>query len=366
MADSGNATDAGGPPTGGDPAAALQAARYGYSSTILASLTYGMYLVLAYQSIRLLYQRHRRQRGGQTGMLLYSLFMLAITTIWFCVGAKWSSVPFIDGAQDPELFATLQCSPLGIAKDVFATLLVLASDGLLVWRTWVVWEHNPAAVALPLLTYLSVLGTGVALNLMCADVHYGGTLHFTLSQSVSVPTAFWSLSVSLNVLTTLLVAFKLLSHRREMLRLNVLGAHDSVREYASVVGILAESAALYALLGLIYIPLFVHNVPVGDPFSTLFAAASYLCPALIQLRVAQGVAYTSTRGSSRDTGRTLTEMRFEKDTEAQAQSGSFGRSLGSDTMRGTATGTGGTVDGDKVSEKTGGGSAEALPTVHTR
>jgi hypothetical protein len=181
------------------------------------------------------------------------------------------------------------------------------------------------------------------------------SLTFSHSQYTTIPTAFWSLSVSLNVLTTLLVATKLLAHRREMLRLGV-AMHDSVREYTSVVGILAESATLYALTGVIYIALFTHNVPVADPFSTIFAAASYLCPALIQLRVAQGVAYTSRSNPSG----TISEMEFGKDTEAQQ-----GDSAGSSTARGAS---GGTVNashlwnGDKRSGKSA-GSSEALPTV---
>jgi hypothetical protein len=93
-----------------------------------------MYLILAYQSIRLLLKRHRRQ-GGYAGMLLYSLFMLSVTVVWFCVGAKWSSVDFLEGATNPAVFETLQCSPLGIAKDVFATFLVWTSDGLMVRTT---------------------------------------------------------------------------------------------------------------------------------------------------------------------------------------------------------------------------------------
>jgi hypothetical protein len=232
----------------------------------------------------------------------------------------------------------------------------------------VIWERNLLVTIVPILTYLSVVGTGIALNLLCADVHFGGTLTFSEAQSISIPTAFWSLSVSLNVLTTLLVAAKLLAHRRQMLALGVHGVHDSVREYTSVVGILAESAALYAVLGCIYIGLFVHNVPVGDPFSSLFAAASYLCPALIQLRVARGIAYTSTKGSSSGTGRMTSDMQFGKDTEAQRDTQN-GISLGSDTVRGT----GGTVNASNVwgthgaertaSGKSTPGSSEALPVV---
>lgn len=81
-------------------------------------------------------------------------------------------------------------------------------------------------------------------------------------------TSFWSISVALNVLTTLLIAGKLLYHQREMSRLG------QPSKYLSLVAICVESAAIYSISGLVYIPLFALNLPHQYAFSALVGSAT--------------------------------------------------------------------------------------------
>jgi len=77
-----------------------------------------------------------------------------------------------------------------------------------------------------------------------------------------------------NVLATLLIAGRLL-HRRHVLRKAAVG-HDAIeyKMYTSTAAIFAESAALYAICAIIYIPMFVKNIPLQYPFSALLGSAS--------------------------------------------------------------------------------------------
>ncbi len=81
-------------------------------------------------------------------------------------------------------------------------------------------------------------------------------------------TAFWSLSVGLNVIVTILIASRILYHQRRI-RLLRQSAH-----YSGVISILVESASLYSISGLIYIPLFALDLPLQYPFSAFFCATS--------------------------------------------------------------------------------------------
>jgi len=83
-------------------------------------------------------------------------------------------------------------------------------------------------------------------------------------------TAFWSISVSLNVISTILIAGMLLYHDRKLRRLGFQGNGP----YTGIAAVLAESAALYSICGLIYIPLFARNMDLQYPFSPLFISAA--------------------------------------------------------------------------------------------
>jgi hypothetical protein len=134
---------------------------------------------------------------------------------------------------------------------------------------------------------------GIALNLSCLSVESGGALQ--LSSTIQLGMPFWGLSIALNVIATGLIAFKLFQHRRFLVAAGV----TSESRLAPISAILIESAAFYSVAGLIFIPFQLIDSPYVTPVSMLFTSASFLSPALIQLRISQGVAYT--RKDSRTT-----------------------------------------------------------------
>jgi hypothetical protein len=83
-------------------------------------------------------------------------------------------------------------------------------------------------------------------------------------------TAFWSISLSLNVISTTLIAGKLMWHQRSLRQAGI----PQSDQYMSIAAILAESAALYSISGLIYIPLFARDLTLQYPFSALFNSAA--------------------------------------------------------------------------------------------
>ena len=74
--------------------------------------------------------------------------------------------------------------------------------------------------------------------------------------------AYWSLSISLNSLLTLLIAGRLLFVRNRIE--TSLGTHHA-KPYSSLVAMLVESAALYSVTGLI----FIISYAQGSPFQNL-------------------------------------------------------------------------------------------------
>jgi hypothetical protein len=111
-----------------------------------------------------------------------------------------------------------------------------------------------------------IVGTSIALLIETAKP--GAVFGVKLISNFG--TAFWSISVSLNVVSTILIAGMLLWHDKKLRRLGFQGSGP----YIGIAAVLAESAALYSVFGLIYIPLFARNLSLQYPFSPLFISAA--------------------------------------------------------------------------------------------
>jgi hypothetical protein len=108
------------------------------------------------------------------------------------------------------------------------------------------------------------------MNLQCASVTHGGPLTLSTATVLSLHTAFFALTLSFNALASVLIAGRLLRLRRTLAALGP-AAHPALGA-AGLVGVLAESAAAYAVVGLVYLPFYVHVLPASAVLSTLFQA----------------------------------------------------------------------------------------------
>jgi hypothetical protein len=104
-----------------------------------------------------------------------------------------------------------------------------------------------------------------------------------------------ALSIGLNILATAFIGGTLLRQRRYMQSMRQpMSTAPPLSLYGSITAIFVESAALYTGCGLLYFPFQLLHSPYVDPFSLLFRISVILGPALIQLRVAEGVAHIGT------------------------------------------------------------------------
>lgn len=133
---------------------------------------------------------------------------------------------------------------------------------------------------------------------------------------INYQTAFYSLTVSHNVICTLFIAGRLW-HQQRILR--VMDTAGGKLTYNSIIAVVVESAALYSLCGIIYIPLVVRMLPLQFPITALIGsltvrtrhnfsraalvssivsdcspapACQAIAPNLIILRIALGTAVT--------------------------------------------------------------------------
>lgn len=277
----------------------LTAARMSYAAAVVGCMTYGIYVLLA--GICIYYQlQHRHQTKGRYVLIVYTCSMFIVSTVYFCCAAKWSEIEFVESTVNPAVFATLLSSKLAITKDTASVVNIWLADSLLIYRTYVIWGGNLCILILPVIMFFGAVASSLALLIETARP--GATFGQSLISDFG--TAFWSISVSLNVISTLLIAGQLLWHRRSLRRA---GLKES-DQYLTIAAILAESAALYSVSGLIYIPLFARDLALQYPFSALFNSAASIAPNLIILRMALGVAAHDSRTTGISTTLNIASM----------------------------------------------------------
>jgi hypothetical protein len=223
--------------------------------------------------------------------LIYMACSLALTTIWYIAGVRWTAYMLAGNFRHGA-----SCSAVVLTMKVMAMLQFLSSDVLLVRTT-------------PLYTYPfhdpnKRVGISCVHDMeqrLACSVHTRGALrnkprseyfHFykytrlvlflfvvfgiiTVLHCVSnidmpiLHHLFLIITVIINVLSTSAIAWKLLRQRRFLHRSNKI--HDSLASRANgVVMILAESAVLYSVLGLVVISTFWYKTPASSFLGTAF------------------------------------------------------------------------------------------------
>ncbi|EMD38010.1 hypothetical protein CERSUDRAFT_104641 [Gelatoporia subvermispora B] len=239
--------------------------------------------------------------------------MMITTTIAFVAGAQFTFAALMANGADGYLeYQTQSSAQLEVVKDAATVVNFWLADSLLLHRAFLVWNGNMWIMALPFLTFVGYIGVGI--TLLVATTQPGAS--FGAEQVISLGTAFWSISVAIETCASLLIAMRLIIHRKQI---QVLGDNHG-KPYMSVAAIFIESAAAYAICGLVYIACYVRQVPASDFFATLFNMSSSLAPVIIVLRIALGATDTYPTTNAGFTSRTISFAKVRNSGNTSSQS----------------------------------------------
>ncbi|KAK2462320.1 hypothetical protein APHAL10511_005626 [Amanita phalloides] len=230
-------------------------------------------------------------------ILLESLF--AAATIWttgdmFIVNRNYPGGPM-------AYFGATQDLPEDVTFIASLVILTFLSDLFMLWRCWIIWSTagklaSYAAMSIPILTLLSSFALG---TIWILESSQQGLSMFS-KVPIAFGTAYYVISLNVNILVTVLIIMRLLFHRRAIL--NVLPV-EYTKQYLSVAAIVVESALLYSIFALIFIITYAINNPMNPVFLCIASSCQQIAGYLIILRVSQGRAWTSdtlTMGKSCD------------------------------------------------------------------
>ncbi|KAL7278320.1 LOW QUALITY PROTEIN: hypothetical protein ACG7TL_008296 [Trametes sanguinea] len=242
-------------------------------------------------------------KGPRMVLLSWITATFMVQTIYFVAGSKWSEIEFVESTENPGVFAGELSSRLAVLKDTCYTVAIWLADGFIVsvivdetqpevdvGTAAVPRRHNlywPAVLnsrrSLPFMLTLNAL-TATGIGLLVETAKPGAA--FGQAPIIDFGTPFWSISVAMNVLTTLLIAARLVYRRKIFYPTD--NNHPRYPAYGPEVAIFLESAALYAICSIIYIPMFAKNIPLQFPFSALLGSAASIAPHFIIIRMANG------------------------------------------------------------------------------
>ncbi|CDO73848.1 hypothetical protein BN946_scf185016.g5 [Trametes cinnabarina] len=261
------------------------------------TILYGIMLVLYFRIVHIMLSpRHKHARSDKF-FLFFSTALLCLNTVFVATEAVFGEEMWIihadyPGGQDAYLedYASVWYQTLGTAASIILNLL---SDGLLIYRCWVVWD-DVRIVVFPIILYLGAFSVGIA------QLYESGRPHanYFAGLAANLGIAYTSSVISLNIIVTGLICGRIYYAGRRSAR--TLGVVVGT-EYMSAASMVVESALLYTITGVAYLISFALNSQIDIFFLSLYVMMTCIAPLMIVLRVVSGRAWTRDRSTMTST-----------------------------------------------------------------
>lgn len=255
--------------------------------SFVESVAYGVAAVLFVESVlSLLRTRRRPDRINVPLAVVAPLIFFFATLHVFGVWVR-TYLGFVSYAGGPKAYWDLITTPEKTVTQVGQLGAITLADAMTVYRAWMIWERRLIVVAIPALTFIATLVSGVVF----VTIQHQVNVHTSIFQaSVTKWTEAWlASSLCTTGICTVLVVWKLAVAQRQ-LRSSYEQTHgwevaSSPKSLASrVIRIVVESAALYSVINLLYCVLYAAALNPEAWFSTLDAPVASITFSLIIIR----------------------------------------------------------------------------------
>ncbi|KAJ7640764.1 hypothetical protein DFH06DRAFT_1215164 [Mycena polygramma] len=276
----------------------------------LTGLGYGAQFVLYIACVQILWakmDKTSRTRRVSYFLLVYITVLCILNTMWTGVSAFGLQATYIDnrnypaatpdGPGGPIAFLGVEFSlPFNIVGQIVFTLENLLADALLFWRCYVIWNAQSGGLAryvmaFPALLYLGSLAMGIMFGIETTSPN---GLFGSITASFGIP--YFTISLSLNIILTLLIVGRIWYHQRSMKALFG-NDHSHQRPYQLLLTMFVESAALFSIISILLLVTFALGNPINQIWLGLSPAVQLIANYLIIYRVAAGQQWTSDTGA---------------------------------------------------------------------
>lgn len=278
-----------------------------FAGFLIGAILYGIVIVLFFQCMGALLNPVNRTRGIKWALVAHTAAMFSFVTIYTAINLDIQSISYIDNREFPGVDSIPWPGPVGyqtlitskaisVVPTIVFVLNTWLADGLLLYRCYVICAANYWVIVFPCLMYLVTVAMGIAFTYQCSQ-----PASLLSNYVADYGTAYYSISISLNVLLTLMIVTRLILHHKNIRdALGPLARTGGL--YKTIVTILTESCALYAVTYLLFIGPWASASPVSNIFFPILAETQVIAPFLITLRVANQSALTNKTIVSGDIG----------------------------------------------------------------
>ncbi|KAF7352532.1 hypothetical protein MVEN_01218200 [Mycena venus] len=282
----------------------LTSASASFFGTVVGSLLYGLFFILAILSAVLHIQRTMRghQNASRRTILssvLRNPMIMAGIMLFLTVTAHWI-LDIIDTAygllesENPQVYFLAPIRLRAVTGTAFFLASLVICDTMIIYRLWIVWNKSTLVVIFPVITLLGMLTCGIGVTRQFAVTAVGESV-FTqeIARWIVTDSVFNLLT---NVYSTGLIAYRIYTINARMSIITRVHGGDDLK---SVMAILVESSAL--LSAWIVFEMITYSTKSALEIFVLntLGTVSGLSFMLINVRVALGWGQTETiRGSS--------------------------------------------------------------------
>ncbi|KAI0919667.1 hypothetical protein AcW1_003139 [Taiwanofungus camphoratus] len=246
-----------------------------FVSVYIGTIAYGVHIAVFFICVYYLVTERKKNCWK---WLAYIAVLFSMATVNICLNMHFSEMAWIDDRDYPggplAFLLEQQSDSMNTVGNSVSFVATFLADGLLLYRVHVIWRRWYIMV-IPTLMWLASTALSILTTIQAArpnsSLWANGTLDF------SVP--YWSLSMALNILLTILLVSRLL-YMRHMIISTPLGEHYG-KTYTSVATMVLESALPYCLVSFVFIVLYGLHSTAENLFIPLLLQVAVRPPAVL-------------------------------------------------------------------------------------
>ncbi|KAJ7738739.1 hypothetical protein B0H16DRAFT_1569650 [Mycena metata] len=220
-------------------------------TTVLETLFYGAYVVLATSAVYLTVTRKKGRTAVSSSKMISGVALLSValfgtvTAHWILnVARLFLAFHNLDDPLGPRIFYADLSHATEVTKYGFLVAALFIGDLFLIHRTWAIWGFCTRIIIFPTLTLVGFTTFGVGLTYQLST--YNSTDNIFKSEFRRWTTGICFFSLSTTAYTTAFVWYKLWETTRTLKELGIPGL-------ASIIRIFVDSAALLCAWGLFHV-----------------------------------------------------------------------------------------------------------------
>ncbi|KAA1474018.1 hypothetical protein DENSPDRAFT_308400 [Dentipellis sp. KUC8613] len=260
-----------------------------YVGNVIGIVLYGFQILMYSQSVTFLLAEGSGHRKMHRFFVAYGGVLLVLLSVIVVKNLVFGEEAWIErrAEMDPAVFISDHTSTwwYNTLGSVAVVTINFMGDGLLLYRTYIIWGSRTRIILLPAIIFLAALTMAMAYTV---NSSLPGSTPYT-RRSVQFAIAWVSLSASVNVILTSLISVRLLL-MRNLVR-SILPAQVGAK-YISIAAIFVESALPLSLLSIGLIVVYAVGSPAELAVAFVWAIFCATSPQLIILRVAMGLGWS--------------------------------------------------------------------------